>query len=256
VKLTFAALAIASVLVYFRGLKRAGDVPPSPGLKAAFVTALEFLTDGFGPVLKSTWPASGIVVTGLLAATAWLLAAVWLKQPRERLRASGVLVFLGAMISLALGVGWGRSGLGPKQAFLSRYTTPAVPLFVAIYFAWELYGGRVSRPFVRTSLLALACIVLWPNGQLAATQSHLRRRVVQEFERDLRSGLPASELVDRYQGRWPLFPCPKQESLAHLWMLNRAGARPFRHLARSSLVTPDQGKDLSRVGLQPVKAQR
>jgi hypothetical protein len=256
VKLTFAALAVASVLLYFRGLKRVGDVPPSPSLKPALVTSLEFLTDGLGPVLKSTWPASGIVSNGLLAATALLIAAVWLKRPGERLRAMGLLFFLGAMISLALGVGWGRSGVGPKQAFLSRYTTPAVPLFVAIYFAWELYGGRGSRPFVQAALLALACIVLWPNAQLAESQAHVRRRVVASFERDLRSGMPASDLVERYERRWPLLPDPKEESLARLWMLNRAGARLFQHHAHPTRLTQDQERAMVRTGLPGDKIQR
>jgi hypothetical protein len=256
VKFIFTALAIASVLLYFRGLTRIGDVPTGPGLRAALRTSLEFLTDGFGPVLKSTWPASGIAVGGLLGATVLLIVANWLKRPGERLRALGLLLFLGAMVSLALAVGWGRSGLGPKQAFLSRYTTSAVPLLIAVYFAWELYGGRVSRPFVQASLLAMACIVLWPNAQLAEAQAHLRRRVVKRFEHDLQSRMRACDLVDRYQGCWPLLPDPKEQSLAQLLMLNRAGARSFRHLAQPRVFTHDQESPILKVALPTEEIRR
>ncbi len=237
-QLAFAALAIASVIVDCLGLKRVDQHPGNPGLKAALRTALEFVTLGFGPVVRSRWPAWATVSLVLLVSTGLLVVAIGVKRPQERLRALGLLFFLGALVSLALAVGWGRSGFGHKPGLTSRYTTLAVPLVIAIYFAWELYGGRVTRPLVQTCLLTSMCVVLWPNAQLALAHAHDRRKVVGQFERDLRAGLPASQIVERYHGRWPLLPYPKAESLAHLWQLNRAGAKAFRHLGTDQSPAP------------------
>jgi hypothetical protein len=89
-------------------LKRVDQHPESPGIKAALRTALEFVTVGFGPVVRSRWPAWATFFLVLLISTGLVVAANGLKRPQERLRALGLLFFLGALVSLALGVGWGR----------------------------------------------------------------------------------------------------------------------------------------------------
>ena len=67
------------------------------------------------------------------------------------------------MGSLALGLGWGRSGAGPLAGLEPRYVTLTAPLGCALYVSWDLYGPPALRRLVPLGLLATMLVLLWPN---------------------------------------------------------------------------------------------
>jgi hypothetical protein len=75
----------------------------------------------------------------------------------------GLLLFLGAFTSLALAVGWGRSGDGPFVGFQSRYALLATPALCGAYLAWEVYAPRGLAGLVGMMIFTLACLCYVPN---------------------------------------------------------------------------------------------
>ena len=140
--LTFSIISISIVALYLRGYNQPSYHPVCPSLWAGLKTSLEFMSASFGPKTARFWPHAGWAMLGLLLSSGGLLMVAWWRRPQERFRVLGLLGFLGAMVSLSLAVGWGRSGLGPVSGFASRYVTLAVPLLCCVYFIWEIYAGR------------------------------------------------------------------------------------------------------------------
>jgi hypothetical protein len=221
------APALVVMVLYFRGFQGARHHPSAAGVWEALRTGLQFLSLGFGPSAALLWPGSGLAVLGLLLLSALRLVRVWGWRPEERVRASGLLAFLGAMGCLALGLGWGRAGSGELAGFADRYVTLAVPTLCAVYFVWDLYGPAVLRHLVPMVLFVAMCVLLWPNTQ--AGLDHGREAAAQDaaFARDLRAGVPAFLLIKRYTP----WLHPSQDALTELLpMLHRAGIGPFRSL--------------------------
>ena len=160
------AFAIAALLLagfYFVDYYSPSYHPPSAGLWPSLQAALEFFSGGVGETpAVAWWPYLGL---GLLAGAAGgllILVLVWWGHPPERLRVVGLCLFTGAMCSLALGMGWGRSGFGPGAGIASRYVTLAAPALCALYFVWGLHPrpeGRLAQQLL--ALLLVVCI--WPN---------------------------------------------------------------------------------------------
>src|SRR5205085_2792489 len=115
-------------------------------------TALEFSTLAAGPSAASFWPYSGLAIGAALAASAALLVAVSLREPSERIRAWGLLCFLAAMTSLAIAIGWGRTGTIRLAGFADRYVTLAVPLLCGVSLSWQVYGGALWSRLLPTLL--------------------------------------------------------------------------------------------------------
>jgi hypothetical protein len=229
------ALLILSVTVpaflvmalYLREFQGARHHPSAAGVWEALRTGLQFLSLGLGPSGATLWPGSGLAVLGLLLLSVWRLVRVWVRGPEERLRASGLLAFLGAMGCLALGLGWGRAGSGGLAGFADRYVTLAAPTLCAVYFVWDLDGTPVPRHLVPMVLFVAMCILLWPNTQ--AGLDHGREVAARDaaFARDLRAGVPTFLLIKRYTP----WLHPSQDALTELLpMLRRAGIGPFRSL--------------------------
>ncbi len=132
--LIFGACLLAVLLVgfYFAGWESVPYHPRVRNVRVLLKTATQFLTMGFGVAVRSVWPWSGITALLLLLSVA-VLAAAGLRQPKERVRAAGLLLFLGSLVSLALGIGLGRDGFEP------RYTTLSVPIWCCVYFIGEIY---------------------------------------------------------------------------------------------------------------------
>ena len=162
----------------------------------------------FGPKTALFWPYAGWAMLGLLLITGGLLIMTGWRRPQERFRVVGLLAFLGAMTSLSLALGWGRSSFGPFAGFQSRYVTLAVPLLCCVYFVWELYGGWALRHFGQMTLFALMCALLTPSTIWSLDDAEPRRRIAKAMERDLREGVPISVFVNRYNGWNFIFPPP------------------------------------------------
>lgn len=207
--------------LYFVGWQAVPYHPKSHSIHQSLKTAVQFLTIGFGPASRDLWPVSGYAVILTLVLTAFMLAVVLWKQPGERARATGLLCFLGAQASLALGLSLGRDG------FETRYVTLAIPLWCCAYFAWTLYGPGPHGVLVRGMLAVAAAAALWPNTAFGLDYAGKLRGQLRAFELDMAGGVPIHELIHRY-GPWLH---PHQDIVAdYLLLLRRANVGAYGRL--------------------------
>ena len=225
VALTVPTLVLCAL--YFQGFRRPPNVDRSGGLVASLRTTLQFLSLGFGPAAKDLWPSSCWVVPCLLAYSAAVLLVALARRPEERLRALGLLGFLGATTSLALGIGWTRSGMGDRAGFQFRYTSMPILTLCGVYLATEMFAGPAVRRLIAMCLLLSATGALWSNTRLGIEHGEETATRAAAFRRDIRAGVPAYMLVNRYTP----FLHPSQDDLPRfMTMLRRAGIRPFADL--------------------------
>ena len=140
-----AVLAVLLVGLYFVGYTNALGVAaviglPEVSLKASLETSIQVLSISLGPAVKPYWRLVGSAVLMLLLLSVAVLIVALLKEPRERLRVLGLLLFIGATGSLVLIVGWARAGLGEEYALSGIYLNMALPALCCAYFIWIVYG--------------------------------------------------------------------------------------------------------------------
>ena len=219
--------ALVLTVLYFRGYRRPPNQSLPTGPADALRCALQFLSLGFGTGARSLWPIFGAVSAGLIALAAVLLLAAWLRRPAERPRIVGLVAFLVAVLTLAMGIGWGRSGGGEAAGLQDRYVTLACPALVFVFFTCELYGGPATRRLAPMVLLSLSLVTLWPNTVDGLVHGRTVAARVAAFHRDLRAGVPTYMLLRRYTPF--LHPSPDELAVAFRG-LRRAGVGPFRGL--------------------------
>ena len=125
--LTSLVACSAIVVLYFSGYVKPGHHPPAPSIAAAASTTLEFLSLALCPNVPEYGRPAGLLVGLLVAATMLRLAVIAVRQPEERLRASGLIAILVSMLSLAAAVGLSRSGFGPGRQVRLLATSPSPP---------------------------------------------------------------------------------------------------------------------------------
>src|SRR6266853_466484 len=113
--------AFVLTALYFVGWERVPYHPKSQSVYQSLKTAVQFATIGLGRASRAPWPLSGLATLAAFGVSIPVLLRVWRDRPAERARAAGLLCFLGALASLALGLGMGRNG------FETRYVTLALP---------------------------------------------------------------------------------------------------------------------------------
>jgi hypothetical protein len=226
-------LALAALLLvplYFRGLR---SIPggPHPGPWPTFRTGVEFLTGGFGgEAAQPCWPLSGLGVFTLMLASAAVLAVAWYRRPRERGRALGLLSFLAAMGCLALGLGWGRAAPDPGSGFESRYVTAAAPALCCAYLIWGMHG-RPSSYFLQMCLFVLMVMSLGVSVEAALGWAGPDHERYEAFEKDLRAGVPLSQLAQRHGSLHTTNnPNAAGDVADVLSRLQQAGIEPFRFI--------------------------
>jgi hypothetical protein len=213
---------------------------PHLGVHAALKTSVELLSLSLGPPAVDFWPWSAWGVLGLMSLTAAALALIWVTRPEERFRAFSLLVFLGGLLTLALGLGWGRARGSDTNGFTLHYTPLAVPLLCWSYFAWGLASEAISR-FVQMSLFMLTCVLLPLNMQKGIEIARDLKVNIQILERDLQAGMPASIIAERhtdfqfgpgYGLPWPpdQRQAARQSMIDCLQMLHDAGVKPFTQI--------------------------
>ncbi len=236
------ALAVAGFLLvgfYFLGFDKARlrpGVEVFPGYLAAGMTTVQVLCMSFGPGVRTIWPVSGVLVVGVLLLGTGLLVRTWWRQPQEHFRAVGLFFFLGAIVSLGLGVGWGRSvanWYNPQPGgggFSEPYAVFMAPLVSGLFLAGVLSGSRLGS-WLQWAL-ALVLVVMFPlnqrNGVDTADYFH---SMMDPFLEDLTGGTPPYLLADRHAPY--LLPYrPKADFVNYLQRLQHAGAGPYRLLAK------------------------
>ncbi len=240
-------LALLMVGLYFVGWERVPYHPTNPGLWGVLKTVTQFFTMGFGSAIRSVWPLSGIAALCLLMFGLALLVIVFWNRPQERIRASGLFMFLSAMASLALGLGLGRDGFEP------RYITLSVPAWCCVYFIGVIYSrsnvGFKAGDVLQSVLLLAACATLWPNTRFGTAFAKNLRSQFNSFELELAAGAPPHRLINRYaEYLHPHHDIPND----YMPMLRRAGVGSFQFL-RSDPVFREVSLPLTPTGLNQVR---
>lgn len=219
--------ALVLMVLYLRGYSAPRHHAAPGGSWTVLRTTVQFLAMSPGEPGASLWPGSGLAVVTLLLGSVGVLTRAWFCEPGERARIEGLACVLAAVVSLALGSGWGRSGEDLLAGLQPRYTTLAIPALLVVYFVCAGYGPRVTRNFIPMALFTGACVLLWPNteaGWAAGVNVHAQ---AEAFDRDLAAGTPLFRLIRRYTP----FLHPSQESLHEaLTLLQRGRIGKFQSL--------------------------
>jgi hypothetical protein len=136
--------------------------PADSGARETLRTAMQFLTMSFGQPGRFYWAYSGWAIVGAASIGVAVLVGVWVRHPAERVRALGLFLYLGAIGSLALTLGWGRAVLGADAGFAPRYVTLATAALCGVYCIWGLNRGALGQ-FGQTLLFTVVCLLLPMN---------------------------------------------------------------------------------------------
>jgi hypothetical protein len=204
----------------------AAHTPPVRSLVRALQTAAQFWGMAAGPLGERGWPLVSLALVALALGAVAVAVRAARSRPEERFRALGLVLYLGAFASLALGIGWGRSHLS-AAGFANRYSTLAAPALCAVYFTWRLYGDRRL-----SAVLALLVVLLFPyNLSQGLAKGRQRQWLTAELMADIRADLPSAELGKKYG---PGLYMPGQEDLVarRFEMLQQARQGPYREISR------------------------
>lgn len=219
-----AVLALAISIATFVGYHRVKDHDLGAGIRQGLIVGVQVLANGWGPVADAAWPASGWVVGGIAVA---MVAALWGARKRSGGAAWGLLVFAGGFLSLALGLGMGRAGLGDRVGFVPRYVSLLAPLYCAAFLAFGLVPRRGTGQFGQFALAFAAAVLLWPNAAEGIARGREFVATRDAFLHDLNRGEPPYQLIAKY-GSWLH---PSHEELARLMpILRDARIAPFDRL--------------------------
>jgi hypothetical protein len=160
--------------------------------------ALEVLCVSLGTPGSDLWPGLAFVIAAACGATGLWLLALALSRREERLRAAGLLACLAAMGLLALGIGYGRNGIGLGSGFSSRYSLLIAPALCLVFLAATLYGGRIRARLVEMTLFVAACVIFVANTRSGLDYAHYRDAPADALLADVAAGVPPSAIGQRY----------------------------------------------------------
>ncbi len=233
--LSLAMLAVLLVGLYFVGYHISQGIAakvPTPSLKASLATSVEVLSISFGAAVAPYWRIVGLAVLMLLLLSVAVLIAALLKQPQERLRALGALLFIAVVGPLVLIVGRARAGLGEEYALSGVYLNMALPALSCAYLIWIVYGKRDLSNIIQMCLFTGACLFFLTNLYNGIGTGRYFSRSRQAFEQDTRAGVPPFILAERHVA----FLDPSQpdvsEIASSLRKMQQAGIPQFRDMAR------------------------
>ena len=228
VVLIAAVPAVFLTIIYFRGYHLTGQHPAAPEFSAVFLTSLQFISLMLGTQARALWPASGVAALAVIASSIVILAHVSVKRRSpERACALGLLCAFGAFACLALTVGLGRAGAGEGSGFALRYVTLVTPIWIAVFFTWDIYTSAVVRRVALTCAVSAVLVLLWPSTRDAIEAGRNLAVRAGQFVADVREGASDYVLVKRHTG----FLHPSQDLLAaKIAMLRKARIGVFSNI--------------------------
>jgi hypothetical protein len=171
--------------------------PPSPGLLASGVAYLQILGLSLGTVTKPYAALCGLAVLAFGIITAGVLIQALRQRPGERFRGFGLIAFLCAQAAIVTVIAWSRAGMGLDYIYQGHYLTIVAPALCVFYFVWEIAGGR-SAVFVQFGMTMLLVVLLPANYMQARQFGNALQQQAAGFERDVRSGVPASIIAEHH----------------------------------------------------------
>jgi hypothetical protein len=237
IALAFLATAGLGAWRYHSGLTvaPASSVSFSDALKgAAIFLGTPIISSGVGP---DRWLFFSITLVQIIF-LAGAGFAIW-RSEGATFRAAGLLAYLAAMILLAAGIGWGRSGFSPEYCWASRYVALATPFALGVYLLAVLAEHRLG--FAMQWLMLAAVLASTPfKARVAIEQGEQNKGRSTVFERDIRAGMSPEQLAARH--RWlnsaldksSAYEFHKEQMIAGLKIMQRKGIGPFAHSSETS----------------------
>ena len=200
-------VGVAVTALYFVDYTRPAKHPPSRDLQGTIEGAAIFLAEGLGAAAKTVWPNIRIALYLAAATIALAMLGAFVSRVNERPRVSRLALFLGAVLTLAIGTGWARRGLGAEMMFSTRYVTAAAAFWLATYFAWEVVGHRPLRETAQALLFALAAAFLVANRNEGLAHSGHGRNERIALQNDVRAGVPLEKIAAKHWNHvyYPLY---------------------------------------------------
>lgn len=228
----FGATSIAGAAlsaVYVAQYRPSDYHPPDPGPLAKVVTAFKFAAMALGPAVWEHRALVAIVLSVVVIGAAVLVArrgvSALAARDEERWRLAGIVCFVGGCVVLTVMMGYGRAAWVPKYGMPPRYALLAVPLVVAAYYAWELYGSRRAARAIQMMLLAVSVFCIPANYRAGRFFVDWMRDSMDQAQRDIDAGLPRLEIARR--NRENLLHWDEPGLARGIGMLRDAGIGPF-----------------------------
>jgi hypothetical protein len=231
-----AVLAVLLVGLYFVGYVNpagtAGGQPvPDVSLKTSLETSIQVLSISLGLAVRTYWRFVGVVVLALLLFSAAVPILALVKEPSERLRALGLVLFIGAAGGLVLIVGRARAGLGEEYALSGVYLNMALPVLSCAYFIWIIYGTPAIKSLVQMCLFAITCLFFLPNLTIGLGVYRYFGTIGHTLQEDIKTGVPPFVLAERHV----VFLNPATDDVEgialQLRRMQQVGIPQFRHMA-------------------------
>ena len=230
VALGFGLAGLAMIPLYFHGLESCGHHETTRDWGVMVVNVVNFLGIGFGLVASQVHghespgvAAYGLGMLGAVALTGGLLLA-HLRRPERRMSAFGIACVMGGIVSLGLGLAFGR---GAMVGVLScnRYTTLAMPLVVAVYAAWAVLPTPRWGRAVPVVLLVVAIAGLWANTQEGFVLGMRHQQGQAQVEYEIRTKIPLTFIVDHHHS-----PVERPAYSPQYLGLRDLGVYPYREI--------------------------
>jgi hypothetical protein len=216
--------------LYWYGYTKPAHHPSSSSVAALLRTSLEFISMSLGPATLTLWPYAAFAVLAFLVSGAAGAILMLRSRPEKRVAILGLLLFLGACIALALGIGWGRAFRG---ALWERYATLAAPVLFCVYFIWVLCKRPTPAQLGQMSLFTLFCMLFPINTLDGIDWAARHRQRMEAFRNDLEAGVPAPLLAEEHPDVCPVVPneLPVPPFITNgMHLLHESGFPPFKHL--------------------------
>ena len=190
--LAIGALSVVLAALYFTHYARPAKHPFNANLEGMVQGALRITGMGLGAATKRYWSVIKVPLIIALASTALVLAR------NGRARALRLLLFIGAVLSVALGIAWARTAVLPSAILVSRYATVVAPIWCAVYFAFQLCLNKSRRTLAHTLLFLTAGLSFAKNRQVGIREAVYLNDIRSAVLTDVVDGKTVSEIVERH----------------------------------------------------------
>lgn len=170
----------------------------------ALRSAMQALSMAFGPGAIGLWPASAFIV-GLVSFECIMhLARASIARVADRPRIVGLLLYFGAVLFMAFGIGWGRcvfltaDGQPGDMGFASRYCWIVWPGLAAIYFQWLLFGSKRQARWIPIVLFGITAAMLPFNVATGFIEGVKHQAYHAAWEQSVRAGMSDQALIEKY----------------------------------------------------------
>jgi hypothetical protein len=201
------AITLIYSAFYFVGLRKITFANTRPfSFGEGLAEGLKAAAQCFGPSGVDIWPYSGVLAIVLLTAGMSILCYHFARIRSSRFAAAGLALALIGFAGLALGIGMGRTVLGPGAGFAPRYALLVSPIPLVVMFAFDRFGTPQFRDFVRMTIFTILCLAYWPNGRVSISDLENRIADGHNLEMQVQLGTPIAKLAEDFGSRWMFTP--------------------------------------------------